>query len=59
MDQLCGREATVGHAGEDDVDVALRERDGAVRRREGRVRAAGQELQLGGTWAVGTVVSVL
>lgn len=56
VDELSGCEATVCHTGEDNVDIALRQRDGVVTGGEGSVRATSQELQLGCTRAVRAIM---
>ena len=52
VNELSGREASVGHAGQDEGHVALRERDGTIGGSDSCVRAASEELELRGSWAV-------
>ena len=56
VDQVVGAEASIGHTREDGVDIALGQRDGAVRSCDGCIRATCKELELRSTRAVRTII---
>ena len=53
MDHFSCSEASILHTGQDTVDAVLRLRNGTIISRESRIRSTGQELDSGGTGAVG------